>query len=144
MFRFENLEIWKRSADVALRLFDVADKLEERKLFRFAEQLRGSALSTPNNIAEGSGSTSDKEFAQFLNIARRSTFESANMVMIFERRGLLARPERDSLITELDELCRMITSFSRTLGTGGTKRSLVILFGFLLGSLGTWLLALCS
>ena len=46
-FRFENLEIWKQSADVALKLFDVADDLEGRKLYRFAEQLRGSALSTP-------------------------------------------------------------------------------------------------
>jgi four helix bundle protein len=96
-------------------LFDVADRLEARKLFRFSEQLRGAALSAPNNIAEGSGSTSDKEFVNFLNIARRSTFESANMVLIFARRNFLEAAEKDTLLQALDELCRMITAFARTL-----------------------------
>jgi len=114
-FRFENLDIWKRSADVACRLFDLADELESRKLFRFAEQMRSAGLSTPNNIAEGSGSTSKREFRQFLNIARRSTFENASMLMIFERRRLISREETQRLLDELDEVCRMITAFSRSL-----------------------------
>jgi len=37
--------------EVADLLFDVADELEAKKLYRFAEQLRGAALSAPNNIA---------------------------------------------------------------------------------------------
>jgi four helix bundle protein len=115
MFRFENLEIWQRSVEIANKLFDIADQLEQRKLFRFAEQLRGAGLSAPNNIAEGSGSTSDREFAQFLNIARRSTFENANMLLVFHRRGLVSEQQRTELLPALDELCRMITAFSRTL-----------------------------
>jgi four helix bundle protein len=79
--------------------------------------LRGAALSTPNNIAEGSGSTSDKDFAHFLNIARRSTFECANMILIFARAGLVSTELKEALVRELDELCRMITSFARTLGS---------------------------
>lgn len=115
MFRFESLEIWQRSVELADKLFEIADELERKKLFRFAEQLRGAGLSTPNNISEGSGSTSNKEFKNFLNIARRSTFENANMVIIFERRGLIGPQQREALVRELDELCRMITGFSRAL-----------------------------
>ena len=70
MFRFENLEIWKRSIELAERLFDIADDLERKKLYRFADQLRGAGLSVSNNIAEGSGSNSQKEFIQLLNIAK--------------------------------------------------------------------------
>ena len=55
-FRFQDLEIWKRGASISRELFRLADELEERKLFRFAEQLRGAVLSITNNIAEGSGS----------------------------------------------------------------------------------------
>ena len=58
-FRFQNLEIWKRAIKVAQVLFDVAESLEEKRLYRFAEQLRGAALSIPDNIAEGSGSESE-------------------------------------------------------------------------------------
>jgi four helix bundle protein len=76
-FRFEDLEIWRNAAQLSGRLFEIADRLEHSKRFRFAEQLRAATLSITNNIAEGSGSTSDVEFAQFLNISRRSTFEAA-------------------------------------------------------------------
>ena len=114
-FRFENLEIWQRAVEVARKLFRLAAILEEKKLFRFADQLRGSGLSMPNNIAEGSGSTSKKEFLQFLNIARRSTFENASMVLIFAKDKLISEDMKDEIVKDLDELCRMITSFSRSL-----------------------------
>lgn len=48
-FRFENLEIWQRAVEVAGKLFKLAGILEEKKLFRFADQLRGSGLSMANN-----------------------------------------------------------------------------------------------
>jgi four helix bundle protein len=114
-FRFENLKIWQRAVEVARKLFRLANTLEEKKLFRFAEQLRDAGLSMPNNIAEGSGSTSKKEFMQFLNIARRSTFENASMILIFAREKLILEGMKDEIIKDLDELCRMITAFSRTL-----------------------------
>jgi four helix bundle protein len=50
-FRFEDLEIWQLAIEIAELLFDVADELETKKLYRFAEQLRGAALSASNNIA---------------------------------------------------------------------------------------------
>ena len=37
-FRFQDLEIWKESIEIGNILFDIADKLEEKKLFRFAER----------------------------------------------------------------------------------------------------------
>lgn len=115
MFRFENLEIWKRSIELAERLFDIADDLERKKLYRFADQLRGAGLSVSNNIAEGSGSNSQKEFIQFLNIAKRSCFENANMVILFQRRGYISTELKQKLLTELDEICRMISGFIATL-----------------------------
>ena len=68
-FRFQDLKIWQLAIEIANELFDLSDKLDEKRLYRFAEQLRGAAMSMSNNIAEGSGSTSKKEFGQFLNIA---------------------------------------------------------------------------
>jgi four helix bundle protein len=88
-FRFEQLEIWKISIDISDGLFDYAEQADLKKFFKFAEQLRAAGMSISNNIAEGSGSFSDKEFASFLNIARRSVFECVNILQIFERRKLL-------------------------------------------------------
>lgn len=110
-----DLDIWQDAIEVAGRLFDVADRLERRRLYRFAEQLRGSGLSVSNNIAEGSGSSSKREFSNFLNIARRSTFENANVILVCEKRRLMAAQEVTDLLERLDHLCRKITNFQRGL-----------------------------
>jgi len=114
-FRFQDLKIWQQSIEIADELFDIADMLEEKRLYRFAEQLRGSGMSMSNNISEGSGSNSKPEFRQFLNIARRSTFENANILIILEKRKLITKELLENLLYELDVLCRRITNFQKTL-----------------------------
>jgi four helix bundle protein len=115
LFRFEDLEVWKRAADVGFEICDIADGLEHQKRYRYAEQLRAAALSISNNIAEGSGSNSNNEFRQFLNFARRSAFECANMLLMFERQRFVSRERMQPLLMELNEVCQMITGFSRSL-----------------------------
>ncbi len=114
-FRFQDLRIWQLAIQIADELFDIADRLEEKRLYRFADQLRGAGMSMSNNIAEGSGSSSKKEFIQFLNVARRSTFENANIVIILERRKLITNELLNSLINQLDSLCRQITKFQSSI-----------------------------
>lgn len=114
-FRFQDLKVWELAIQLANEFCDLADEMEEKRLFRFAEQLRGAALSMPNNIAEGSGSTSKKEFRQFLNIARRSTFENANILFLLNMRGFIGDDPLNHWLDRLDSLCRQITSFSNTL-----------------------------
>jgi four helix bundle protein len=100
---------------IADELFDLADDLERKKLYRFADQLRGAGMSMSNNIAEGSGSSSKKEFIQFLNMARRSTFENANILILLERRNLVSADVSAKILDQLDHLCRQITKFQHTL-----------------------------
>jgi four helix bundle protein len=114
-FRFQDLKIWQLAIEIADKLFDIADDLESRKLFRFAEQLRAAGMSMSNNIAEGSGSSSKKEFKNFLNIARRSTFENANILILLGRRNLITSNQLDENLNNLDKLCRQTTNFIKSL-----------------------------
>lgn len=114
-FRFQDLDIWKLAIEIADELFDIADTLEQKHLYRFAEQLRAAGMSMSNNIAEGSGSEWKKEFKNFLNIARRSAFENANILIILNRRKLLTEDVVERLLDKLDKECRMITNFKKTL-----------------------------
>jgi four helix bundle protein len=114
-FRFQDLKIWQLAIQIADELFDIADILEDKRLYRFAEQLRGAGMSMSNNIAEGSGSDSKKEFKQFLNMARRSTFENANILILLQRRKLMSQNTLGQLLDKLDSLCRQITSFQNFL-----------------------------
>jgi four helix bundle protein len=114
-FRFQDLKIWELAIQIADELFDIAENLEKKRLYRFAEQLRGAAMSAPNNIAEGSGSSSKKEFIQFLNIARRSTYENANILILLEKRSLVSAEYLAQLLDKLDHLCRQIKNFQTSL-----------------------------
>jgi len=48
-FRFQDLEVWQLAIEIADELFNIADDLEQRKLYRFAEQLRAAGMSISNN-----------------------------------------------------------------------------------------------
>ena len=115
MFRFEDMEIWKMAITIADKLCDIADELDKKRLYRFSEQLRAAGMSMSNNIAEGSGSESNREFANFLNIARRSTFENANILILLARRKIITEQKKDSLLEELDHLSRKTTNFRKSL-----------------------------
>ncbi|MDX1629178.1 MAG: four helix bundle protein [Fulvivirga sp.] len=114
-FRFENLQIWQLSIDISDHLLDLADEVENKRHYRFAEQLRGSVLSISNNIAEGSGSNSKKDFANFLNFSKRSVFETANILMILSKRGYIDKKQLDARLLDLDHISRKITNFCKAL-----------------------------
>jgi four helix bundle protein len=114
-FRFEQLDIWKESIIISDVLFDFAEKADVKKNFKFTEQLRAATMSISNNIAEGSGSFSDKEFASFLNIARRLVFECANIIHIFLRSKIISDEEKKLIYSKLLSLSKKITNFRKTL-----------------------------
>jgi four helix bundle protein len=114
-FRFQDLEIWQKAAGLSGAVFAMEDALDEKRKFRFAEQLRAAVLSISNNIAGGSGSVSKVDFATFLNTARRSVFEVANILIILSRQKYLAAPEIEPMLRELEDESRMILGFIRHL-----------------------------
>ncbi|MGQ1891725.1 four helix bundle protein [Thermophagus sp. OGC60D27] len=121
-FRFMELEIWKDSITLNEKLFSLADEISDAKSFRFAEQLRAASLSISNNIAEGAGSYSDRDFANFLNIARRSVFETANLVFIAHQQSYIDTNCLNSLLLDLDVLSRKISKLRMRLRMNEEKK----------------------
>ncbi len=113
-YRFEDLEIWQLAKEMAVKMHRLSEKLDAKRYYRYAEQIRAAALSVPNNIAEGSGSLHPSEFKQFLNIARRSVFENASMLLVFEAMEICSADDISQLLQDYDRLSQMITSFSKT------------------------------
>ena len=114
-FRFMELDIWKESINLNDCLFDLADAMSDAKSFRVAEQLRAASLSISNNIAEGSGSYSSKDFANFLNISRRSVFETANISIVAYRRKFIDKERLETILNDLELLSKKITNFRKSI-----------------------------
>jgi len=70
--KFEDLNVWKESMRLAIEIYRVLDGC---KNYGLRDQLQRSAISIPSNIAEGFERQSNKEFIQFLYIAKASCGE---------------------------------------------------------------------
>ena len=69
---FEDLDIWKQSMRQATEIYSV---FKDCKDFAFKDQIQRAAVSVPSNIAEGFERNTNKEFIQFLHIAKGSNGE---------------------------------------------------------------------
>ena len=63
----------------------------------------------------GVGNQGSSHLRNFLNIALRSTFENANILILLRMRGLIDEKRLESLLDSLDKLCRQVTNFQKTL-----------------------------
>lgn len=79
--RFEELEIWKRSARLAS---DLCIALFQSKNYALRDQIQRSAISIPSNIAEGSERDSDVDFQRFLKYSKASCAELRTQLMIYQ------------------------------------------------------------
>ena len=70
-------------------VYKITSTFPEIEKFNLISQINRCAVSIPSNIAEGKGRNSDKEFKQFLYIARGSLFELRTQLELSRRLGYL-------------------------------------------------------
>ena len=116
MRNFRDYDIWQDSMDIVDKIYDAVDNFPKDERFALISQITRSAVSIPSNIAEGSGRSSGKEFARFLEFSLGSAYELETQLIIAEKRNYLNRIELDSLIDELVSLQKRI---------GGLRKSIL-------------------
>ena len=115
MFRFESLDIWKLAIEYGGKLYDIADCLPQKEMYGLSSQLRRAAVSISNNIAEGSGANTNKDFSCFLDISIKSTLETVNILYFAFLRKYINEAKQKELYEEAERLIRKIRAFKNTL-----------------------------
>ena len=82
---YEDLIIWQESMKLVEDIYELTSNFSDNKEYNLTSQIRRSAISIPSNIVEGKGRNSDKEFKQFLYIARGSLYELRTQLEIARR-----------------------------------------------------------
>lgn len=105
--RFEEIQAWQKARAVAGRVYQVTSDGRFSKDFGLRDQIRRSAVSIMANIAEGQGRSSNREFANFLNMAHGSVAETQSHLYIAHDLEYVDKPAFVELYSILDEVARM-------------------------------------
>lgn len=79
---FDRLHVWKKSMQLAKNVHTIAKVFPKEEVYGLTSQLRRACVSVPSNIAEGSQRTSDREFANFILIAKGSLAEIKTQLLL--------------------------------------------------------------
>src|SRR5438445_5708919 len=102
---FEELEVWKRSCRLAVRMMRATSS---SKQYALKDQMQRAALSIPSNIAEGAERDSRRDFIRFLRIAKGSAAELRTQCYIAFKLEMLADKDTKRFVQETKEISAML------------------------------------
>jgi four helix bundle protein len=106
---YRDLLVWQRSMDLVEKIYRVTEGLPERERWGLISQMCRAAVSVPANIAEGYGRQSTGNYRHFLSIGRGSLSELETFLLLCQRLGYIDSDEITSLLTEVEEILKMLS-----------------------------------
>lgn len=105
---YRELFVWQKSKDLIAITYEMSKQIRD---FSYKDQLNRASLSISNNIAEGFGRKSKREFRRFLNIALGSAYEVESMLIIFKELKITPEELSNKAISKIDEVIRLLIVF---------------------------------
>ena len=115
MHNFRRLDIWLKSMDLVVEIYNLTNVFPNCERFGLSSQMQRSAVSIPANIAEGSAKSSNKDFARFLEMSIGSSYELETELILASRLKYI--DSNIFLLTQnkIAEIQKMITGFKNKL-----------------------------
>jgi len=119
--RFEEIDAWQRARELTRAIYEVTRSGTFARDFGLRDQIRRAAVSVMSNIAEGFGRGGNREFLQFLSVARGSVAEVQAQLYVALDAGYLQRTQFDSLFRLATETGSLIGGFMRYLAASDQR-----------------------
>jgi four helix bundle protein len=114
--RWQKLEVWKLSDDLAYRVYQVTKNFPKEEIYGLTSQVRRAALSVPTNVVEGYSRKGDKELSRFVNISLGSLAETKYLLYFSHRLGYFKNGQYDDLRNGYDKLGKLLWKFYEAIG----------------------------
>lgn len=115
MKNYRDLKVWQFGMDLAIDICRLMESFPKYEQYGICSQLRRCAVSIPSNIAEGHQRDSTKEFLHYLSITRGSLAELETQIVIAQRLDYLTSEKSQHLLSQMDELSRMLQGLQAAL-----------------------------
>jgi len=109
--RFEDLESWQESRKFVSYIYSLTNNDRFKRDFELVKQIRGSAVSSMANIAEGFHRNSNKEFMRFLDYSRASIAETISHLYVALDQKYIDKPEIDNAKRVADIVWKKVNNF---------------------------------
>jgi four helix bundle protein len=106
--RFEDIQVWQKARTFSVLIYKISGIEKFRRDFDLRSQIRRSSVSIMANIAEGQGRRTDKDFANFLNMALGSVAETKSHLYLALDLGYINKEEFEDAYKKADEIGRMV------------------------------------
>ena len=113
--RSEDIQAWQKAREVTRLIYAVTGNGSFAKDFGLRSQIQRASVSIMANIAEGFGRRSDKEFANFLNMAHGSVSETQSHLYVALDLHYIDQVTFTKLYELLDEISRMTLALAQRL-----------------------------
>ncbi len=115
MHNLREIKVWRKAIELSTVVYQVVSNFPSEEKYGLSSQIKRSVVSIASNIAEGAGRNSNKEFIQFLGIANGSSYELLTQIMIAKNLNLVDSIQTEFLITQIEEVQKMIYGFTKKL-----------------------------
>jgi len=112
---YRELLVWQKGIDLVVIAYKATAGFPKSETYGLISQIRRAATSIPANIAEGYGRGTRKEYLQFIMVAQGSLKELETHLIVSEKLSYLTASQAARLLTQTDELGRMMGSLIRKL-----------------------------
>ena len=119
--RFEDLEIWQLARQQAIDIYVLYNKEPFNKDFELRNQINAASGSVMDNIAEGFDRSGNKEFSNFLNIAKGSNAEIRSQLYRAFDRNYFTEDTLTTMKIKNETLGSKLMTFIRYLNTSAFK-----------------------
>ena len=117
--RFEDLEVWRKARDVVSAVYQASSDGVFSRDYALRDQIRRAAISIPSNISEGFARRGNREFVQFLFIAKGSAAEVENQLYLALDQSYITQEEFNSVYEGLELLSKQLSKFITYLKKAG-------------------------
>jgi four helix bundle protein len=121
--QFEDIEAWQMGRDLKKAIYRCSKRGEFAKDFVLRDQIRRAAISVTANIAEGFERGGNREFIQFLSLAKGSCGELRDHLYTASDEEYLSDAEFQSLFQSAKRISGAISAFIKYLQTTEIRRT---------------------
>ena len=121
VLKFEDLTIFQMARDLCKEVYAITKEGEFHKDSRFVQQIHAAAGSVMDNIAEGFERDGNKEFINFLYIAKGSCGEVRSQIIRATDVDFIDRETATRLYSDCLNLSKAISKFITTLKGSGMR-----------------------